>query len=186
MKDQWIGAITEAGVIGLDFPAMEDYLAEFPSREGDKGAGEGGGGDSMTRDEFATVCRSLHEAWSVLYSDGGAIGLMSHDSRASLGAPSLGAPLEVQVQWSDLVGLLAEPPVQLSFRNDREYPWEAAAIVGKVRVYALLTTAQKEAAEQDGLAVAGLDGSEWELVSFSEVPGDFGEEEAAEYVDSEY
>ena len=31
-----------------------------------------------------------------------------------------------------------------------------------------------------------LDGSEWELVSFSEVPGDFGEDEATEYVGSDY
>jgi len=79
-----------------------------------------------------------------LYSDGAVIGLMAHDSW-----------LEVQVQWSDLVGLVAETPVQLSFRYDRQYPWEAATMLGQVRVCALLTTAQKKAAEQDGLAVAG-------------------------------
>jgi hypothetical protein len=87
----------------------------------------------------------LHEAWSILRSEGDAFGVMSSAS---------GARLEVQVHWSDLVELLTETPTKLSFRYDRQYPWEAATMFGQVRVCALLTDAQKDAAEQDGLALA--------------------------------
>jgi len=98
----------------------------------------------MTRDEFAAACDSLYEAWSVLRAEGGVFSLMGG-----------GARLEAQVHWPVLAELLAETPVQLTSRYDREYPWKAAVIVGKVRVCALLTTAQQKAAERDGLAVAG-------------------------------
>lgn len=91
----------------------------------------------MDQTQFAKACSALASAWDVIRKDGFVFTVGNE----------LDGTICAQTQWEDFRERFPSELISFSERVSKEYPWEAELVIEGVRVFALVTKAQKDEAQ---------------------------------------